>query len=167
MSDVIDYGEQHNIRVQEYKKVLMNFGILAGIILIMFGVLVLFTITSRKSVDNGIKEQVQKVLDDCDLDFNVGDSIDIEATISYSMRAYRLVSLDGKCDSIAVIMRCPTMFGAQAALFIYNVSTSSAYFIDFANISGMAKKVIVDATMKSQIEYWVVKIPQIFSKTDF
>jgi hypothetical protein len=147
------------------KQQIISYALFAAILLVLFGITLLFTIIARKSWNNGLREQVQLTLNKNQLsDCIVGKEIPLDSAIITSCNAFD-VSVKGKKNSDtqkAVIIKITTMYGPMPAVYLYDNGTE-AKFIDFASFEGKAVKQIKDMSLNSQIAYWGKRIPSILS----
>ena len=166
MSDTFDYEEEHAHELDAYKRHLASYGIFTGILVVMFGLLVLFALISRSTYTNGLLRTVQNTLDTSG-SYKVLENMSVDSAITNSCMVYRVLNLTEKNQELfAVIVRITTLYGPQGAVFLYDLNTKDIQFVDYVNISGRAKQSIIDASKLSQIQYWEEKIPLIMEKVN-
>lgn len=139
------------------KELLIKFAIAAGTVLVLLGLLFLFTFLSRKSWSDGIAEQVRVVLAENDLEYSVGDMDKIHSGVSASLVSFTL----NEPEKHGVVVRVSTLYGPLPAVFIYNEENKRASFVGFADLKGIAEDIIGPAVKGSQIPYWEGRIPKI------
>lgn len=156
MSDSIQ-DEEMSVSVDINRTRLIKFGILIGTVLVLLGLLFLFTFLSRSSWSSGLSSEIGKVLSDNGIECTVGKMDDVRSGVSANLVSF---SLDGD-PRHAVMVRIPTLYGPIPGVFIYSSETSSARFIGFYGVKGMAEDAILSAARESQVSYWERKIPKV------
>ncbi|MDY4902508.1 MAG: hypothetical protein SO116_06510 [Treponema sp.] len=161
--------EQKKILSAFYKKHLINYGIFAGIIIVLLAFLITFTLLSRNSWREGLKKQVEKVLSNS-TEYTCGSWVKLNSLATSQCSVYELVK-DGKTvpSAYGIILRVTTMYGPVPAVFTYefdeNKNNASVNFIDFVETSGPLNEKIKASALKNQIAYWKNKIPYLIECT--
>ena len=151
----------------EYKDKLIKFGIFTGILIVLLGLLIAFTLLSRNSWKKGLKTQVSQVLNEYEVKYVVGDFVELNSSFNVSCAVFS-ISPTGKLNEgteYAVILRTQTLYGPLPGVYIYNIATKNAHFYGFATLHGKALNHIVDNSRNSQISYWERKIPDIVGES--
>ena len=132
------------------------YGIFIGILVVFFGILIGMIFLSRTSWKNGIKSEVQVVLNEANPNqWIVGNST--------SSAVYELHNKEKADRYYAVIIRTTSLYGFVPAVFVYNKS-SGVEFIGFAGVHGRIKKLMEYKSNTKRINYWSSRIPQIVEK---
>ncbi len=157
-SYVSDSQEEH-VSSAFYKKMLSKCGIFAVILFVMLMILVFFVHLGKKSWEKGLKKEIENVLQEKDLtQYVVGKNRKIDSIIS--TQAIFFENDASSQDRIYfALIRVPTLFGPQAAVYVYNKTREQVSFVGFANVPQKIEAKIIDASEKSQIEFWRNKIP--------
>ena len=140
------------------------YGIFIGILVVFFGILIGMIFLSRTSWKNGIKSEVQVVLDEANPNhWIVGNFIEQQTLFSTSSAVYELHNKEKADRYYAVIIRTTSLYGFVHAVFVYNKS-SGVEFIGFAGVHGRIKKLMEYKSNTKRINYWSSRIPQIVEK---
>lgn len=144
---------------------LRDYGIFLGLLVFMFAVLFVLTIFSRKSWEDGLRSQVQNVLErECPGEYFVEDFVSINSPLSTSAACYKVSSNNGANARYAVILRVATIYGPEPAVFLCN--DNSVAFIGFALSDLEVSKRIERAAEKSQLSYWSSELMRIFAEKE-
>lgn len=146
-----------------YKKLLIKYGILTGIIAVIFGLLVLFCLISRGSWKRGLSAQVNSVLERCGEEYRTFEWIPSDNGFSDSASFYSLSAGEQgrEKDMYAVIIRVTTIYGPLPAVFVYNAKSDSSSFAGFADLEGPVADKMTAIAEPSVIEFWKKRIPSI------
>ena len=148
------------------KTQLKKFGIFTGMLAVLFGILLLFTLVAKKSWNEGLGRNIQAVLDAHELSYLVDKKDTIDSPFATSCASYSLL-IDGKAtQKHAVMLRVATIYGPIPCVFLYDELSGSAEFVDFSSVSGKASEAIASVSIKSQISYWSKRIPLLVSAND-
>ncbi|MBP5175492.1 MAG: hypothetical protein ILP07_06245 [Treponema sp.] len=138
---------------------LIRIGIFSAVVVVLFGVLVLFNYISRGAWKNGLREQVNVVLGENDLKMEAG-----AMAVPYSYGSSSAIfAVKGQENLYAVVVRIATFFGPQAGVFTYTEGDETADFVAFANVDGQMAVSITELSKNAQIQYWKRKIPKLVS----
>lgn len=145
------------------KKQLRDYGIFIAILIVIFGILVLFTVSSRKAWSQGLKQSIEQVFEDEKVTgYTVGNQVMLHSSFSTSCGVYHLYK-NGTTDNgkqFAVIIKMTTMYGPVAAVYTYDLN-GSAQFVGFVCLEGQVAKQLEDISKSTQIAYWANRIPEI------
>ena len=146
------------------KRLLMQYGILSGIVTVMFAVLFASVLLTRGRWYSGLADAVQYVLSkDPRSQYKVAEPLVLDSVLSVSSAVF---SLDDSAD-VAVIVRVPTMYGPYPGVFVYD--GARAEFKGFACLSGVVQEQFTGAMPDVRIEYWsrqAAKIARAVRKED-
>ena len=162
MPDQNDENWNENPENEINRTRLIRFGIFSAVVVVLFGLLVLFNYLSRGSWQNGLREQINEVLASQDLS---KDNSGIEAgkmALPYSYgTSSALFAVKGEENRYVAIVRVATVFGPQAGVFLYTDGDEAAEFVSFANVDGQMLESMTELSKNAQIQYWKRKIPKI------
>lgn len=134
------------------KQQLRDYGIFMGFLIFMFVVLFLLTLFSRTQWNEGLKMQVQTVLDrELQNKYTVENIVPIKSELSTSAACYKVAKKDEE-SAYAVILRIATIYGPQAGVFLCDKNGVS--FVGFALSDVDESNRIRKAAEKSQISFW-------------
>ena len=141
---------------------LRDYGIFLGLLIFIFAILFTLVIFSRTKWYDGLKEQVQEVLDrEYPNTYIVGDAIEIEAVMSVSSAHYAIAKKTGEKKNLsAYIVRIATIYGPHAAVFVSDSAKDSVEFVGFALVDKETSERIENNAKKSQIAYWKKQIQE-------
>ena len=146
-------------------KFFAKYGIFTGILIVMLGFLICFSLLSRSSWENGLRKTVQKTLEASGESYVAGESVPLGSALSISACAFQL---EGELQeqSYAVIIRVATLYGPLPAVFVWTSGDETARFVSFASLSGKAAEKVYDSAQKSQLNYWSQRIPGLFPRAE-
>lgn len=151
----------------KYRQELIRYGIVMGMLCVLFGLMVLFILVSRPSWRNGLRAEVEQVLEMSDPgEFIVGDFELLSSPVSTSCAAYSIQSKSTGESLHAVIARVTTLYGPVPAVFVCGNESGLAVFKGFADLHGVSVRHVEDNSRASQIYYWQRKIPVMLSKVN-
>ncbi|MBR6154678.1 MAG: hypothetical protein IKQ43_09630 [Treponema sp.] len=161
MSDTHDSDETG---IADYNKTrMMKFGIFTLIVVVLFAILLLFTLLSRNSWNEGMKDQINSALEANELQYKTGEQDRLHSSISMSCVSYT----DAENPSVhIVLLRTPTLYGPFPALYVYDESSGNVDFIDLLLIDGKSKEAVVASAKNMQVQYWKNRIPLIINTSD-
>jgi hypothetical protein len=152
---------------QDTKKLLRDYGFLVGFLIIISGILVPFILLNRSSWNSGLAERVEFVLDEkMPHTYRVGTPVRLQSALSASAAAYTLIDIQdtGRTESYGIIVRIPTFYGPQPAVFVCN-HTGSVHFIGYAVPQGKITNTLSGYTDSDpRITYWKLQIAQMLAK---
>lgn len=143
------------------KEFFTRYGIFAGFLAVVFGLLVYVTLSSRKSWNNNLKVAVEKVLDDVNPNqWSVGNNVPIKNPMKMNASCYEARNIKDGTLQKAVILRTATLYGPQAAVFLYD-DNNVVTFVGYSSLHGRINEEINYALNDKRIEYWQKKLPEI------
>ncbi|MCR5762924.1 MAG: hypothetical protein K6G00_06015 [Treponema sp.] len=148
------------------KKQLVQYGIVSGLFLVLFALLLISTVTSRKSWEKGLKEVVASVYAE-NSEYEVREFEPISNPFSVSCAAFALSKKNDPSSYHAVIIRLQTIFGPVPAVYTYKDGAKEADFVTFVTLNKRIESTVVSNARYSQISYWGKRIPNILTKKDF
>lgn len=154
MSDEII--EVPNEQLEFYKKQLIKLGFFAAIITVLFGLILLFCLISKNSYNQGLKNRVNKILNENSIEASAETQLALPSALSATAAAWKL---SGDNDVYAVIIRITTIYSSVPCIFTYNASEDEAVFVAFDGVSEKAERSIRQTGIANQISYWKKKIP--------
>ncbi|MBQ2313363.1 MAG: hypothetical protein II187_00480 [Treponema sp.] len=165
MADIDLEGEHEElIDLSQYKERLIQYGLFSAMLVVFFGLLVLFTLLSRNAWDKGLCLQVEQVLPE---DYTIVSTDVLQSPFVVSCASFSLVrNTQGKSAGTdeglhAVIIRVMTSFGPFPMVFLYDERKSSADFVCLLTGSSRVEDSIISSARNSQIAYWERRIPKI------
>ncbi len=126
---------------------------LFSIFLLLFALSVAITLLTRKSWDQGLKVQVEKVLKEKKLDYKAGEPFELSSALNTTLAVYNA----GPGTFIA-LAKVTSIYGPLPAVFIYKSGNSEAEFIDYVLDEDFAKETFIENTKVNQISFWAKKI---------
>ena len=149
-----------------YKKQLVTYGFFSGLLVLLFTLLVVFSLFSQKRWDEGLKQPLKAALSQSFYrEYTLSSPVLLTVPFAASCAGYVLISPTGTQNYYGIVVRCTTMYGPFAAVFVYDVNHGTAEFIDYAQLDGKARSAIVNASRNSQLRYWEKKIPAIMKNS--
>ncbi|MBO4321195.1 MAG: hypothetical protein J5857_12080 [Treponema sp.] len=154
-----DTHESEETEIASYSRTrAMKFGFFSLIVVVLFAILLLFTILSRSSWNEGMREQIDTLLKDKELSYKTGEMDHLQSSVSLNCVSYK----DADNPSVhLVLLRTPTMYGPFPAVYVYDENTSSVDFIDLLLIDGKSKDAVTASAKNMQVQYWKNRIPLI------
>lgn len=143
------------------KDLFRHYGIFLSFLIVIFGILFGMSILNKKFYSNGIKEEIQKVLNQQEnAKYIIGKELKITSGIVNSAVLFELSSSESAEKYYALMLRTPTYYGPMPAVFIYN-KNSGAKFAGYASLKGKVKLLLEENPNDVRITYWISKIPEI------
>ena len=149
-----------------FRKQLVQYGMVAGILFLLFIILLCSTIISRSSWKKGLKAQLVSVYEQ-QAEYEVKDFEPISTPFSVSCAAYKLSKKNDKASYHAVIIRVQTIFGPVPAVYTYKDGADEAEFVCFVTLNKRISSTVENNARYSQISYWAKRIPVILANKDF
>ncbi len=149
---------------QTRNKYLHDGGILLGIVIFFFTVLILMAILARDSWKNGLKKEVSTLLEASYPNmYTVKETYPLKLGFSARSAAFILSeNKHKKKTSYAVVLNISTFYGPYPAVFICT-EDGHAEFVNFLCIeSGIAER-IASLSEYSSIAHWQNRVPAILS----
>ena len=142
------------------KRLLVHYGILSGIVMVMFVVLLVFVLLTRNRWYSGLADTVQYVLNqDSHTQYTVAEPLVLDSVLSVSSAVFALK----ESTDVAVIVRVPTMYGSYPGVFVYN--GTQAEFKGFACLTGLVQEQFAGTLLNVHLEYWNQQIAKIVHAT--
>ena len=144
------------------KKHFASYGILTGILAAMIVILLTFTLISRKSWRNGLREEVSQVLEKTDSSYTVGEWVKLNTPFTTTASVYKITESGNSSKWLyGIIIRITTMYGPLGAVYVYDLKADTTKFIGFADTASDIAAQIEHNSRFSQIKYWSERIPLI------
>lgn len=140
---------------------LIRFGILSGIIVVLFGLLFLFVFLGSGSWKKGMSTVIQNALDKNSIGLTVFDMDSIQSGSNSTVVSFSLTENGKLSPKHGVAVRMSTLYGSLPIVYLFDARTQTATFLDALDIDGVAKKSIVASLKQSQIYHWEKRIPKI------
>jgi hypothetical protein len=148
------------------KKLLRQYGILAGFIAGMFGILIAVIVLSRSSWQNGLKTAVTQVLEEEEPgQWIVGNYVRINAPVSLSAACFETRRKDNGARGYVLMMRIETAYGPFPAVFVSG-EKADARFVGISGLHGRVRTLIGNGSGDAKIIYWVKRIPDILKNAE-
>jgi hypothetical protein len=148
------------------KKLLREYGILAGIIAGMFAVLIVFVVLSRGEWQNGLKEKISEVLEEEEPGkWIMGDYVGINAPVSLSTACFQVRERANGSKGYVLMLRIETIYGPFPAVFVYS-GKNDARFVGISGLHGRIREQILKGTNDEKINFWIKRIPDIVKNTE-
>ena len=151
----------------DLKGISKMYGIFFGILFGFSAILISLILLSRGSWRYGLSQVVQESLNVYYPDsYVVGDYHELESIVSTSTAVFSVKSKKANTAELSaycVLIRLPTLIGAQPALFLYS-QRYGVRFVGYVIDSGKAEHILNKDVSKSVITYWESQIPLILEK---
>ena len=134
-------------------KASLVFASLFSIFLLLFALSVAITLVTRKSWNQGLKFQIEKVLNEKKLDYKAGKPFELSSALNTTLAVY-----NAGPDTFIVLAKVTSIYGPLPAVFIYKSGSSEAVFIDYVLDEDFAKETFIENTKVNQISFWAKKI---------
>lgn len=142
-----------------YSNFFKNYGIFISILIVIFGILIYFSIISQKSWKNNLKTSIETVLNEIDEDsWTLGNNYKINNPLSLSSALYDAKNKKNGENYKAMIIRVQTFYGPLPAVFIID-KDNNVTFKGYASLHGRVANQIKDNNSNKRINYWKEKIP--------
>lgn len=142
---------------------LKKYGILVGVLTLLFLILVGVTLASRKAWIRGLSQNVDAVLNESYGEFSIENNIPVLSGFNVSGAIFKVSKASSASDYYAMILRVQTMYGPVPGVFLYEPGKTYSTFMGFTTINGNLEKQIYDVSKNSQISFWENKIPEIIN----
>ena len=151
----------------DMKEIAKKYGFFFGILFAMTAILIMFILVAHGSWKRGLAQTVQDGLNIYLPDsYVVGEFHEIDSTVSTGAAVFSLkprTATTAELSAYCVLLRVPTLTGAQPALFLYS-QQNGVRFVGYATDTGKAEHVLNTDVGKSVISYWQGQIPKILEK---
>lgn len=145
----------------DYKKFFINYGILVGIIAVIFLVMIYTIKLSKKSWQNNLKVCVEKVLEENEPNtWNIETFVPIENPLSLSAACYEISNRKTGLKKSAVIIRDTSFYGPVSVVFICD-DNNNVHFVGYSSLHGRVQKQLLNKKSDKRLDYWKGKIPEI------
>lgn len=145
-------------QLRKNKEMLRAGGIFTLLLLVLFGLVVLFGLLSRKSLQNGARVYVQQVFERNGVTYVPGEYDVTGNPFSYSCYSF---TVKGSENLHSVLIRMNTLYGPQLGVFLYNSISRECDFIGFADMNSKASGALYENSVGAQLLYYREKIPSI------
>lgn len=137
------------------KKKLIDIAIVSGSFLVCAAVLVLLVFASRGLYRNGLKANVQTVLEKSfpDDEYIVGDFVELNSSRSLNTAVFSCAKKKSASKKYAVITRIPGIMGMMPAVFLWTPG-ENAEFVGYALDNCKADSVFKKEYSAGIIKYW-------------
>lgn len=148
------------------KKLLREYGIFAGSLIVMISILGLSVFLSRKSWEEGLKRDITQVIDkEAPGQWTVGEYMKIKAPAAMSAACFRGRNTKSGARVYLIIARIETLYGPFPAVFAYDEKNGTK-LIGISGLDGRIRRQIGDGTNDSKIQYWMAKMSDIAAAAD-
>lgn len=148
------------------KKLLKEYGILAGAVTGIFALLIVFVVLSRNDWRNGLKEKIGTVLEEEEPgEWIVGDYVGINAPAALSASCFQVRRRDSGAKGYVLMLRIETMYGPFPAVFVYS-EKADARFVGISGLHGRVRKQIGNGAGDAKINFWIKRIPDIVKNAE-
>lgn len=145
------------------KQFFKNYGILLALFLFAFVILIYSVKLSRKGWSVGLRNSVEKVLNEKQDLWLVGDNITLSNPITTNACAFEILNKETKETATAVIVRITTVYGPLSAVYISD-ENENVVFAGFSSLHGRIAKQFENKKIDQGIDYWKKKVPSILAK---
>lgn len=146
-----------------YKQFFRNYGIVAAFLILTFVILIYSVKLTNKSWYVGLRSSVERVLNEKEDLWIVGDSIEITSPMTTNAAAYNIMNKQTKEVNEAVIVRVTTLYGPVSCVFMCN-ENNEVSFAGFSSLHGRIALQFKDKSFDQRIDYWQKKIPSILGR---
>lgn len=137
------------------------FGLFCAVLAVLFGLNFLFIKVSGRKWEKGLRESVQRVLDEKYPDaWTVGDFKTIENPFYMSAACYIIMSRENGQKGYAIIIRTPTLYGPYPAIYMKKKG-SDFEFVGYSGIHGRVRTLMEERSSDIFISYWLNRLPKI------
>lgn len=144
-------------KTELYKTQLKVAGIVAGIFVVFFALLVLFALLARGQWNKGLRLSVENTLSDAEVPFNSLEPVELRSTSEVNCAVFK----DSQSDMYVAIIRITTIYGPLPAVYTYTKGRLNAEFVSFAELHSKAASQITNASLSGAVDYWAKKLPAI------
>lgn len=146
-----------------YSNFFKNYGIFISILIVIFGILIYFSIISQKSWKNNLKISIENVLNEIDDNsWTLGNNIKINNSLTLSSALYDAKNKKNGENYKAMIIRVQTFYGPLPAVFLID-KDNNVTFKGYASLHGRVANQIKDNNSNKRINYWKEKIPTLIN----
>lgn len=144
-----------------YSNFFKNYGIFVAILVVIFGILIYFSIISQKSWQTNLRTSVENFLNESEENsWSLGNYYKINNPLSLSSALYDAKNKKNGENYKAVIIRVQTFYGPLPAVFIID-KDSNVTFMGYASLHGRVSNQIKEINSNKHINYWKSKIPSL------
>ena len=148
------------------KKLLREYGIFAGLLIVMISILGLSVVLSRRNWEEGLKKDITQVIEkEAPGQWTVGEFMKIKAPAAMSAACFRGRNTKSGARVYLIIARIETLYGPFPAVFAYD-EKNGAKLIGIAGLEGRIRRQIGDGTNDSKVQYWMAKMRDIAAAAD-
>ena len=143
-----------------YSSFFKNYGILLGFLAVILGILLYFTTVSQKSWVNNLRNSVNSVLNEKEVDsWVLGNYYKIKSPVSQNVVCYDARNKKNGEMYKTVMIKIQTFYGPLPAVFV--VKDNEVNFMGYATLHGRVYNQIINNKSNKRINYWKAKIPEI------
>ena len=159
-------NEKNSELKKKYLEMLKKYGIILLVILVMAGILLLFSLLGKNINKRALLSSVNQTLA-AYCEKNNFEKVEAEQwenkKIAFHTN-YVLFPLEKKLKNFDYVfmVRISSIYGPVSAVYLFDSKNKIAEFADFADMTGTAKSYINDTIKSSQILYWSRRLPNIF-----
>ena len=143
-----------------YREQFIKLGLFSAITVVLAGLLVFFTLISRNSWRNGLRDKINSVLEENSVSIRAGEWVKLSSSLNFQVSAYKAES-DRDEGMYAVILRTQSLYGPLASVYTFDSKKDRVVFAGYADIPPKIKDTLTDIAGKNQNDYWEKKIPSI------
>lgn len=151
----------NNISTKEFVR---NYGILVLLTISIIVVLIPLTFAANKSWEKGLKTSVDRVINEENNSWVIGDNIEITSPMTTNAAAYKINNIENGEEAEAVILRMNSLYGPQAVVFIYHIETETVDFAGYSSIHGRIENQLKNKPYDKRLEYWQNAVPAILGR---
>lgn len=143
------------------KEFFIKYGILAAIIVVLFGILIYPIKVSQKSWKNSLRANIEFVLDEREPNgWSVEDCVPLKNPFCLNAACYNARNrTTGELYKVMII-RIQTLYGPLPGVFLIDKS-DEVQFAGFSSLHGRISNQIKNNKKTARIEFWKAKIPDI------
>lgn len=159
-------NEKNSELKKKYLEMLKKYGIILLVILVMAGILLLFSLLGKNINKRALLSSVNQTLA-AYCEKNNFEKVEAEQwknkKIAFHTN-YVLFPLEKKLKNFDYVfmVRISSIYGPVSAVYLFDSKNKIAEFADFSDMTGTAKSYINDTIKSSQILYWSRRLPNIF-----
>ena len=159
-------NEKNSELKKKYLEMLKKYGIILLVILVMAGILLLFSLLGKNINKRALLSSVNQTLA-AYCEKNNFEKVEAEQwenkKIAFHTN-YVLFPLEKNLKNFDYVfmVRISSIYGPVSAVYLFDSKNKIAEFADFSDMTGTAKSYINDTIKSSQILYWSRRLPNIF-----
>lgn len=151
---------------EKQKAIIIKSSILSGIVIFSFAVIITLMIFSRSFFENGLKNNIQTVLDkNFENTYIVQKQHKLKNAQGYRCAVFSCTSSKDNSSYSAIIMNIPGIMGVQSGVFLCKEG-ELPFFVDYVVENGKAGLTFNKELSSGTISYWENKINEILKLVD-